>query len=57
MDAKLTWTKSSYSLANNCVEVATAPAAVHVRDSKDSTKGELSASRAAWSTFVQASMA
>ncbi|MEI7029276.1 DUF397 domain-containing protein, partial [Streptomyces pratensis] len=36
MSTELTWFKSSYSTNDgpSCVEVATAPATVHVRDSK-----------------------
>ncbi|MGP3986020.1 DUF397 domain-containing protein [Streptomyces sp. 3N207] len=53
-DAELSWFKSSYSSSqgDNCVEVATLPGCVHVRDSKDTTIPSLSVSPAAWSAFV-----
>ncbi|MFJ5048535.1 DUF397 domain-containing protein [Streptomyces sp. NPDC088719] len=53
--SKLEWLKSSYSDSSNgseCVEVATAPDAVHVRDSKDLQGPRLAVSPAAWSGFV-----
>ncbi|RPK46134.1 hypothetical protein EES39_14230 [Streptomyces sp. ADI92-24] len=50
MSTTLTWFKSSYS--GNCVEVATGPHAIHVRDSKDLTVPFLSVSPAAWSAFL-----
>jgi len=52
--AELNWYKSSYSSAqgDDCVEVATLPEQVHVRDSKDTTIPSLSISSAAWSAFV-----
>jgi hypothetical protein len=48
------WFKSSYSgnEGGNCVEVATGPDAVHVRDSKDRGSGTLTFSSAAWAAFV-----
>ncbi|AGK79427.1 DUF397 domain-containing protein [Streptomyces microflavus] len=53
---ELTWFKSSYSTNDgpSCVEVATAPAAVHVRDSKQlPTDGpHLGFGPAAWADFV-----
>ncbi|MFI1251755.1 DUF397 domain-containing protein [Streptomyces anulatus] len=53
--AKLGWVKSSYSDSSNsneCVEVATAPDAVHVRDSKNVQGPRLAVARAAWVGFV-----
>jgi hypothetical protein len=46
--------KSSYSGSegDNCVEVAVQPAAVLVRDSKDTRRQPLSVSPAAWSAFT-----
>lgn len=42
----LTWRKSSYSgTQENCVEIATEPAAVHLRDSKNPAAGMLSFAR------------
>ncbi|MFE0773799.1 DUF397 domain-containing protein [Streptomyces sp. NPDC058861] len=48
-----TWHKSTYSGNNdNCVEVADNLPLVHVRDTKDHARGELTASPAAWSAFT-----
>lgn len=49
------WFKSSYSSSgdgNDCVEIATAPGSVHVRDSKAPDGPRLTLTRAAWSRFV-----
>lgn len=48
------WSKSSYSgsQGDDCVEVATLPESVHVRDSKTERGPELSISREAWSVFL-----
>ncbi|MYV63961.1 DUF397 domain-containing protein [Streptomyces sp. SID4931] len=51
----LRWFKSSYSDSSNsneCVEVATAPDAVHVRDSKNTQGPRLAVAPAAWTGFV-----
>ncbi|WP_329156399.1 DUF397 domain-containing protein [Streptomyces anulatus] len=51
----LRWFKSSYSDSSNpndCVEVATAPDAVHVRDSKNVQGPRLAVAPAAWAGFV-----
>ncbi|MEV7496344.1 DUF397 domain-containing protein [Streptomyces sp. ARC12] len=53
--SELRWFKSSYSDSSNpndCVEVATAPDAVHVRDSKNLQGPRLAVARAAWKAFV-----
>ncbi|MFJ1956408.1 DUF397 domain-containing protein [Streptomyces microflavus] len=53
--AELVWFKSSYSDSSNsneCVEVATAPSVVHVRDSKNDQGSRLALSAAAWAAFV-----
>lgn len=53
--SKLEWVKSSYSDSSNsneCVEVATAPDAVHVRDSKNVQGPHLAVTPAAWAGFV-----
>ncbi|WP_405508889.1 DUF397 domain-containing protein [Streptomyces cyaneofuscatus] len=53
--SELRWFKSSYSSSgdgNDCVEVATAPAAVHVRDSKNAQGPRLALAPAAWAGFV-----
>ncbi|MGI5482436.1 DUF397 domain-containing protein [Streptomyces lavendofoliae] len=54
MNAELTWVKSSYSTADgpDCVEVAAAPDAVHVRDSKNVPGPQLGFTPDAWAAFV-----
>ncbi|NBM17234.1 DUF397 domain-containing protein [Streptomyces sp. GC420] len=51
---ELTWFKSSYSGPNggDCVEVAAAPRAVHVRDSKDLAGTAPAFSREQWAAFT-----
>ncbi|MFF8511420.1 DUF397 domain-containing protein [Streptomyces sp. NPDC015492] len=50
----LAWFKSSYSSGDgdNCVEVATCPSTVHVRDSKNPAGPQLVVSPATWTEFV-----
>ncbi|GAA2898938.1 DUF397 domain-containing protein [Streptomyces mexicanus] len=52
----LAWFKSSYSSSgdgNSCVEVATTPATIHVRDSKYRDAGPcLALAPEAWADFV-----
>ncbi|CAL9513575.1 DUF397 domain-containing protein [Streptomyces sp. enrichment culture] len=51
----LEWFKSSYSDTSNpndCVEVAVASGAVHVRDSKNVDGPRLAVARRSWSSFV-----
>ncbi|MFJ9108874.1 DUF397 domain-containing protein [Streptomyces sp. NPDC102283] len=51
----LRWFRSSYSDSSNgseCVEVATVPDAVHVRDSKNARGPRLAVAPAAWAGFV-----
>ncbi|MFE0138206.1 DUF397 domain-containing protein [Streptomyces sp. NPDC059037] len=52
--ADLVWVKSSYSGAEggNCVEVATEPMTVHVRDSKNLQGSALALSGTQWGAFV-----
>ncbi|MFD7502405.1 DUF397 domain-containing protein [Streptomyces sp. NPDC059850] len=52
--ARLAWFKSSYSgnEGGACVEVATTPDAVHVRDSKDPVGPQLAFAQQTWATFV-----
>ncbi|MEU6392036.1 DUF397 domain-containing protein [Streptomyces sp. NPDC046939] len=53
--AESTWFKSSYSgseAGSDCVEVAIAPTAVHVRDSKRSTGPSFAVGGPAWARFV-----
>lgn len=54
MNVELTWFKSSHSDSEGgaCIEVATAPAAVHVRDSKDKAGPRLTFAPTAWADFV-----
>ncbi|MEU6555034.1 DUF397 domain-containing protein [Streptomyces sp. NPDC046915] len=51
----LTWVKSSYSSGEGgeCVEVAATSGAVHVRDSKDTSRPALAVEPAAWAAFVE----
>ncbi|MFD4232409.1 DUF397 domain-containing protein [Streptomyces sp. NPDC058545] len=51
---ELAWFKSSYSGAEggDCVEVANATGAVHIRDSKVAAGPVLTVSRQAWAGFV-----
>ncbi|TXS37503.1 DUF397 domain-containing protein [Streptomyces sp. OR43] len=54
-DSELAWFKSSYSSNGNegdCVEVATAPGATHVRDSKNLPGPQLTFGDDAWAGFV-----
>jgi Domain of unknown function (DUF397) len=50
-----TWRKSSFSSESddNCVEVAVAPTAVAVRDSKNTTGPTLAFSRRAWRSLTR----
>lgn len=52
--ARLAWFKSSYSgnEGGACVEVATTPEAVHVRDSKEPMGPQLVFAQQTWATFV-----
>jgi hypothetical protein len=51
---ELAWFKSSYSggSGDDCVEVATCPATIHVRDSKDIQGPQLALSPTAWADFL-----
>ncbi|RSS54880.1 DUF397 domain-containing protein [Streptomyces sp. WAC01280] len=54
---ELNWFKSSYSDSgngNDCIEVATSPGTVHVRDSKRTDGPRLDFGTAAWAGFVGA---
>ncbi len=55
MSTDLNWFKSSYSgdQGGDCVEVATRPHTIHVRDSKDLTAPFLTLSPAAWAAFLK----
>ncbi|MFF2204551.1 DUF397 domain-containing protein [Streptomyces sp. NPDC058145] len=51
---QLDWFKSSYSggAGGECVEVATCPHTVHVRDSKDTNRPGVAVGSQAWAAFV-----
>ncbi|MEV6616441.1 DUF397 domain-containing protein [Streptomyces sp. NPDC051051] len=53
-EVRLNWRKSSYSGSGggDCVEVATTPAAVHVRDSKKPQAASLTFSVEQWAAFA-----
>jgi hypothetical protein len=52
----LAWFKSSYSSneGGNCLEVATTPTTIHIRDSKQPAGPVLTLSPATWSEFLRA---
>ncbi|MEU2128332.1 DUF397 domain-containing protein [Streptomyces sp. NPDC018352] len=52
--SELEWFKSSYSSGdgNDCIEVATTPGTVHVRDSKNVTLPPFTVTSVAWAEFV-----
>ncbi|WP_089106615.1 DUF397 domain-containing protein [Streptomyces hyaluromycini] len=51
--SELRWQKSTYSPdASNCVEIATTPAAVHIRDSKNPAGLHLTVGSSTWAHFV-----
>ncbi|MFE5739189.1 DUF397 domain-containing protein [Streptomyces celluloflavus] len=53
--AELAWFKSSYSSGpegDSCVEIATVPGVVHVRDSRDAEGPSLRFALYAWADFV-----
>lgn len=52
---ELAWFKSSYSSSGDgdCVEVATLPTTIHVRDSKNTTGPQLALSPTTWTEFVE----
>ncbi|MFD9250221.1 DUF397 domain-containing protein [Streptomyces bottropensis] len=53
--SELKWFKSSYSdgtEGDSCVEIATAPGTVHVRDSKNMGGPQLALALEAWAGFV-----
>lgn len=52
---ELHWLRSSYSSSgdgNDCVEVATTPRTVHVRDSKNTPGPRLGFTPATWTAFL-----
>ncbi|PPS68950.1 MULTISPECIES: DUF397 domain-containing protein [Streptomyces] len=52
---RLSWFKSSYSgnEGGECLEVAAAPGAVHVRDSKHPARAQLAFRRREWDAFIR----
>ncbi|MFF1453176.1 DUF397 domain-containing protein [Streptomyces sp. NPDC058274] len=53
--SELAWFKSSYSGGTDgesCVEVATTPSAIHIRDSKNTAGPQLALTPEAWADFV-----
>ncbi|MDH6625682.1 hypothetical protein M2271_003493 [Streptomyces sp. LBL] len=53
-DELIAWRTSSYSSGEGgqCVEVASFTQAIHVRDSKDTSRPGLAVDAAAWNLFV-----
>ncbi|MFB8183032.1 DUF397 domain-containing protein [Streptomyces sp. NPDC055966] len=50
----LHWQKSTYSGdSSNCVEIATTPTAIHVRDSKDTGGLQLTITSSTWTEFIR----
>ncbi|MFB7396195.1 DUF397 domain-containing protein [Streptomyces sp. NPDC056191] len=51
---ELAWFKSSYSTGDggNCIEVATDPSTVHVRDSKNPDGPQFAVAPATWTEFL-----
>ncbi|MEU6662440.1 DUF397 domain-containing protein [Streptomyces sp. NPDC046821] len=53
--SELVWFKSSYSSGSddpNCIEVATTPGTVHIRDSKNTQGPRLTVNGTAWADFL-----
>ncbi|WP_327428437.1 DUF397 domain-containing protein [Streptomyces sp. NBC_01236] len=52
--SELAWFKSSYSgsQGDDCVEVATCPETIHIRDSKNTQGPQLALSPTAWGDFL-----
>ncbi|MFI6467601.1 DUF397 domain-containing protein [Streptomyces sp. NPDC050528] len=54
--SELHWFKSSFSDTNDpndCVEVATAPGIIHVRDSKNAQGPRFAVTATTWTNFLQ----
>jgi hypothetical protein len=56
MKGQIRWRKSSYTQADNCVEVAFATSDVAVRDSKDRTGPTLGFGPDEWRTFLDSAL-
>jgi hypothetical protein len=54
MSTALQWFKSSYSgsQGGDCIEVATQPSAIHIRDSKNVPGPVLTVAPTAWAAFL-----
>jgi hypothetical protein len=54
MSTALQWFKSSYSGSEggDCIEIATQPSAIHIRDSKNMRGPVLTVAPAAWTAFL-----
>jgi len=54
MSTALEWVKSSYSSDQGgaCLEVATSPGTVHIRDSKDTSGPSLTVTPDTWTSFL-----
>ncbi|MFE0255379.1 DUF397 domain-containing protein [Streptomyces sp. NPDC059010] len=53
----LHWQKSTYSGdSSNCVEIATTPTTIHIRDSKNPTGHHLTLCPTAWAGFLSHAM-
>ncbi|MDB1088177.1 DUF397 domain-containing protein [Streptomyces sp. ACA25] len=54
MSTELAWFKSSYSgpSGDNCIEVATTPTTIHIRDSKTPHSPHLTLTPTTWTTFL-----
>lgn len=52
---ELAWFKSSYSTneGGECLEIATAPTTIHIRDSKNLTGPALAVTPTAWTAFLR----
>ncbi|WP_327137127.1 DUF397 domain-containing protein [Streptomyces sp. NBC_01340] len=52
---ELAWFKSSYSTneGGECLEIATAPTTVHIRDSKNLTGPTLAVTPITWTAFLR----
>ncbi|WP_406465593.1 DUF397 domain-containing protein [Streptomyces sp. NBC_01622] len=52
---ELAWFKSSYSSGGDgdCVEIATCPSTIRIRDSKDKQGPQLALSPTAWTEFIR----
>ncbi|MFI1160273.1 DUF397 domain-containing protein [Streptomyces sioyaensis] len=50
----LAWFKSSYSSGGDgdCIEIATSPTTIHIRDSKDTDGPRLAVAADTWAAFV-----